>query len=77
MALSDEQVHKIVETLGRLDERTALIEKYILGNGQPGLAQKVEALEGSRNLLWGMGSAITLIGGLVEWIIHRKLGGGQ
>jgi hypothetical protein len=71
-ALDDKVMLEIMETLGRIDTRTAMLERVLLGNGQPGLAQKVEALEGSRNLLWGMGSAVTFIGGLAEWLFHRK-----
>jgi len=70
--MSDEQITKIFETLGRLDERTENIERAVLGNGQVGLKQKVEDLEASRNRVWGVGAAVTFIGGIVEYLIHRK-----
>ena len=71
--MEDDKILYIVETLGKLDTRTEMIERILLGNGQPGLAQKVEALEGSRNLLWGMGSAVTVLTGIFEYFWHRKL----
>lgn len=34
------------ELLVRLDERTARTERLLLGNGQPGLVQRVSVIEG-------------------------------
>lgn len=70
--MTDEQLGKILETLGRLDERTAIMYRELLGGEQPGIKQRVEDLEASRNRMWGAVGAATGLGGLVEWFIHRK-----
>ena len=70
--MTDEQASKVIEMLGRLDERTERIDRTLNGNGQPGLVQKVEGLEASKNRVWGVGAAVTFIGGLVEYLFHRK-----
>lgn len=54
-----------------LSARIQGLEKAVLGDGQPGLAQKVEALEASKNRVWGVGAAITFLGGIAEWLLHR------
>jgi len=54
-----------------LSARMVNVEKLVGGNGQPGLAQKVEDLEASRNRMWGIGAAVTFIGGIAEWLFHR------
>lgn len=72
MNLDAEQMAKIMEFLGRLDERTAIMYKELLGGEQPGLKQRVENLEASRNRVWGGILTLTGLGGLVEWLIHRK-----
>jgi len=70
--VTDEQVNKIMETLGRLDERTELLVREIQGGEQPGIRQKIEDLQASRNRLWGGLSVLSLFGGLVEYFIHHK-----
>ena len=60
----------------KLDTRMASIEKAVVGNGQPGLAQKVEGLEAVTNRLWGVGAVVTTIGAgllsLLEYAFHRQ-----
>lgn len=70
--MTDEQLGKILETLGRLDERTAIMYRELLGGEQPGLKQRVQDLEASRNRMWGAVWTMTGLGGLVEWFIHKK-----
>lgn len=76
MPINDEQVVKIMETLGKLDERTENIEKAVLGNGQPGLAQKVEELEAHKNRTIGgvavLSFLLTAIWGWLEYTFHLK-----
>lgn len=65
-------LHEIRETLIRLG-------KDISGNGQPGLRQRIESLEDSKNKIIG-GAAVTgvvgtIIWGLLEYIFHFKRGG--
>jgi hypothetical protein len=69
--MTDQQAAEILETLGRLDERTSRIDKAVNGNGQPGLAQKVEDLEASRNRLAGAGAVGAFLIGVAEWFFHR------
>lgn len=49
-----------------------VIDKVINGNGQPGLVQKVGNLENNKNWLWGMGTAVSAVAGMFEWLFHRK-----
>lgn len=60
----------IKENLGRQDERLITIETAVMGNGQPGLAQKVEALQSAKNWTWGFGAAITFLLGSIESWLH-------
>lgn len=69
-----EQINKIMEILGRLDERTERTDKEISGNGQPGLKQRVSDLEASKNRLWGFGSATLALGGAFEFLWHYLKG---
>jgi hypothetical protein len=61
----------IKETLGRVDGRLAGLEKAVLGDGQPGLAQKVEDLQAAKNWTWGGGAVLTFLAGLAEYLFHR------
>lgn len=68
-------IEHLVELKGgqaELSARMGSLEKAVLGDGQPGLAQKVESLEASRNRVWGIGSAVVFIGGIAEYFFHRK-----
>ena len=51
--------------------RLDLIERAVSGNGQPGLAQKVERLEAEKNWVRGIGSAVVFFWGTIEWYFHR------
>jgi len=70
--MDDQLLAAIMQTLGELKQSVDTIEKEVTGNGQPGLRQRVEDLEASKNRLWGIGGAITFIGGIAEYFIHRK-----
>jgi hypothetical protein len=65
----------IKENLGRQDERLDKIETAVMGNGQPGLAQKVEALQTGNSWTRGVGAGIVfLLGTLETWphLGHHK-----
>lgn len=69
----NQQLSKIMETLGRLDERSEQVEKALLGSGgQPGILARVDALESSRDKLWGAGAVMTFFAGLAEYFIHKR-----
>lgn len=80
MQLSDSEASKLLVTLGQIDERTKNLEKAVLGNGQPGLKQKIDQLESDADKAKGryevryqisMWFAGTALGGkIVEWIYH-------
>lgn len=61
----------IKESIGNLSGRLALIERDISGNGQPGLTQRVESLEGTRSRVWGAFGVLSGLAGLLEWLTHR------
>ena len=74
-----EDVGKILETLGRLageaaaaNARADLIAKEVNGNGQPGIRQRVDDLEASKNRIWGALGAVSFLAGLVEFFLHHK-----
>ena len=75
MAVLVEKVSSMSETIGRLDGNMEIIKNAVLGDGQPGLIQRVGELEGSRNKMWGFGSAVTFMLGILEWVLHRNWGG--
>ena len=68
----DEQVAKMIEMLGRIDSKTEALERAILGNGQPGLTQRVQDLEESRARMWGATAVLGTLAGIAEWFFHRK-----
>ena len=61
---------EIKENLSRQDERLENIETAVLGNGQPGLAQKVEALQSGHNWTKGVGAGIVFLLGTLETWFH-------
>lgn len=74
--MTDEQLGKIMETLGRLDARSALMEKAVLGNGTPGLTQRVDELEADAERRKGAMKVIGVIAAgfwaLLEYLFHIK-----
>lgn len=50
----------VVEKIGRIDERTENLHRVVVGNGQPGLLQRVSDLEGTRNRALGFTAALSL-----------------
>ena len=60
------------ELLTRMDERLNHIREAVLGGEQPGLVQKVEGLQGDRNITWGVGMGVSFVAGLAEWLFHRN-----
>lgn len=72
----DDKLAQILETLGRLDERSKQIQKDVGGNGQPGLKQRVENLEAHQNKQTGAMVVIGSLGagawGFMEWLFHFK-----
>ena len=70
--MPDEHVIELIASVARIEAKLDAIDKGVNGNGMPGLKQKVEELEASKNRVWGVGSAIVFIGGVLEWFLHRK-----
>lgn len=62
---------EIKEYLGNISGRLDGIEKAVLGNGQPGLAQKVEELQAAKNWTWGGGAILAFLAGIAEYFFHR------
>lgn len=60
----------IKENLGRQDERLEKIETAVLGNGQPGLVQKVESLQKNTSWTRGVGAGIVFLLGTLETWFH-------
>lgn len=63
---------EIAKTLGELKKGQEIMQKALLGNGNPGLLQRVEDLETSRGRLWGVGGTLAALAGAAEWFFHRK-----
>jgi hypothetical protein len=61
---------EIKSTLSAQDVKLDKLESAVLGNGQPGLMQKVEDLQSAKNWTWGAGSAITFLLGMLETLLH-------
>ena len=72
MSEIDDHVIALTAAVARIESKLDAIDKGVNGNGQPGLAQKVEELEASKNRAWGVGTAVAFLGGLAEWFFHRK-----
>jgi hypothetical protein len=76
---TDDRLSQIAETLGRLDERTLVIQRAVEGNGQPGLKQRVQTLEEHHSKITGGVTVIGVLGaglwGFLEWIFHFYKGG--
>jgi hypothetical protein len=80
---TEDRLAQIAETLGRLDERTLVIQKAVEGNGQPGLKQRVQMLEDHDSKITGGVTVITILGaglwGFLEYLFHfyKNNGGGH
>lgn len=73
--MSDELLSHIIEiktTLAGQDVKLDNLERAVLGGDQPGLTQKVEALEANKNWLWGAGAAVTALWSCAEFLFHHK-----
>jgi len=68
----DDHTVVIVTSIARIEAKLDAVVKSVNGNGMPGLVQKIDALEASKNRVWGMGAAMAFIIGLAEWFFHRK-----
>lgn len=74
--MTDDQVAKVLETLGRLDERTERLLDVVEGGEQPGLKQRIEVLEEHKNKVTGAFGVLVIIGGgiwgFLEYVFHIK-----
>lgn len=61
---------EIKENLKAQDVRLESIETAVMGNGQPGLAQKVEALQTGHSWTRGVGAGIVFLLGTLETWLH-------
>lgn len=64
---------ELKESVGRIEQKVDTAVRAIEGNGQPGLRQRVESLESDRSKMWGVGAAVTFVGGAFEFMAHRFL----
>lgn len=71
-----QHIIEIKESQARTETKVEAIEKELLGNGQPGIKQRVEELEGSKRHLYGIGAAITFLGTIFEYLVHTLSKGG-
>lgn len=60
----------IIKKIDKIDDRTSRIEKFLTGNGQPGLITRVDRLEQSGKMLLKLGwfCLTTAIGGAAAYI---------
>jgi hypothetical protein len=80
--MTDAQAYEIISTLGKLVEKIDNIDHAVLGNGQPGHEQRIQALEASRNetrgALWLLSFFFSAIGGVIgagiEYVFHAFRG---
>ena len=70
--MSDEHILELTAAVARIEAKLDAVDKGLNGNGMPGLKQKVEDLEASKNRVWGVGAALTFFAGLAEWLLHKK-----
>ena len=72
--VTEDRLAQIAETLGRLDERTLVIQRAVEGNGQPGLKQRVQTLEEHQSKITGGVTVIGILGaslwGFLEWAFN-------
>lgn len=61
----------IKEGQAKLATKMEVLSAAVMGAEQPGLVQKVEALEAAKNWTWGVGSVVMFLMGVVEWLVHR------
>lgn len=60
----------IKSTLAAQDMQLEKLEYAVMGNGQPGLAQKVEELQSSNSWNRGVGTGIAFLLGTLETWLH-------
>jgi hypothetical protein len=72
--MTPEQEGQLMLMLGGIDARLDTIEKAVSGNGTPGLSQRVNDLEASRDRIWGAGLLGSFLLGLVEFFWHKRGG---
>ncbi len=60
----------IKSNLASQDVKLEKLEIAVLGNGQPGIAQKVEALQSSQSWTKGVGAGVAFLLGVLETILH-------
>lgn len=76
MATIDEHVIDLVAAVARIESKIGDLDKNLNGNGQPGLQQRVQDLEASKNRTVGaiavLGTIGTGIWGLLEYVFHVK-----
>jgi putative N-acetylmannosamine-6-phosphate epimerase len=70
--MDNKQENEMFAILGKLSADVETVKHAVMGNGQPGLVQRVDSLEANKNQLWGVGGAITFLAGVAEWFFHRK-----
>jgi hypothetical protein len=67
----DDHIIELTAAVSRIEAKVESIDRGVNGNGQPGLKQRVEDLEASKNRMWGMGTAGAFLLGVAEYLFHR------
>lgn len=67
----DDHIIELAAAVARIEAKLESIDKGVNGNGMPGLKQKVEDLEASKNRMWGAGALGTFLLGIAEYFYHR------
>ena len=77
--MDDPVVQHLIEikaALATQGQKLDNVERAVLGNGQPGLAQKVEELEAHKNRANGALMVLTVVGtgiwGALEYLFHLR-----
>lgn len=60
--MDDDKLTEMYGMVTRIDERTACLPK---------LEDRVTSLERSQSWIWGVGSAVTFLGGVAEFLFHH------
>jgi hypothetical protein len=74
---TSDHIIQIKESQARSEADMYAIKRELLGNGQPGIKQRVEQLEADRSKFYGMVAGMTFLGGIFQWIIHTLMKGGK
>lgn len=69
--MADEELAEVQRSLGRIEGHL----QFLVGNGQPGLIQKmrddIEGLKTARNYIIGFGAGLTFVEGAYHYLLNK------